>query len=67
MSAEDKSIILAQVENQLGGKRQALMALGVPKSSYYRWRRGRPDSGNRRRPWNRITPEEEDKVLVVAR
>jgi len=67
MSARDKSIVLAQVEKQLGGKRQALMALGVPKSTYYRWRRGRPDSGNRRRPWNRITPEEEDKVLVVAR
>jgi len=27
MSAGDKSIILAQVENQYGGKRQALMAL----------------------------------------
>jgi len=67
MSAGEKAIILAQVENQSGGKRQALKALGIPKSSYYRWRRGRPDSGNRRRPWNRITPEEEDRVLVVAR
>ena len=67
MSAGDKDIILAQVEKQPGGKRQALMALGIPKSSYYRWRRGQPDSGNRRRPWNRITPEEEDKVLAVAR
>jgi transposase InsO family protein len=67
MSAGDKSIILAQVEKQLRAKRQALMALGVSKSSYYRWRRGRPDAGNRRRPWNRITPEEEDEVLVVAR
>ena len=67
MSAGDKAMILAQVEEQSGGKRQALMTLGIPKSSYYRWRRGRIDSGNRRRPWNRITPEEEDKVLVVAR
>jgi len=67
MSAGDKAIILAQVENQSGGKRQALMALGIPKSSYYRWRQGQPDSGNRKRPWNRITPEEEDKVLAVAR
>jgi putative transposase len=66
MSAGDKSIILAQVEKQLGGKRQALIALGVPKSSYYRWRRGQY-AENQRRPWNRITPEEEDKVLVVAR
>ena len=67
MSAGDKAMILAQVEEQSGGKRQALMTLGIPKSSYYRWRRGRIDSGNHRRPWNRITPEEEDKVLVVAR
>jgi len=67
MTAGEKAIILAQVEKQPRGKRQALMTLGIPKSSYYRWRRGQPDSGNRRRPWNRITPEEEDKVLAVAR
>jgi len=67
MSAGEKDIILAQVEKQSRGKRQALMALGIPKSSYYRWRRGQPDSGKRRRPWNRITPAEEDKVLAVAR
>ena len=66
MSAGDKAMILAQVENQSRGKRQALMALGIPKSSYYRWRQGQ-SSGNRKRPWNRITPEEEDKILAVAR
>jgi transposase InsO family protein len=67
MSAGDKAIILAQVENQPRGKRQALMALGIPKSSYYRWCQGQPDSGKRRRPWNRITPAEENKILTVAR
>jgi len=67
MSAGEKDIILVQVEKQSGGKRQALMALGIPKSSYYRWRRGQPDSGKRRRPWNRITPDEEDRILVIAR
>ena len=67
MSAGAKAIIMAQVESQSRGKRQALMALGIPKSSYYRWRQGQPDSGNRKRPWNRITPEEEAKVLAVAR
>jgi len=67
MSAGDKAVILAQVENQPRGKRQALMALGIPKSSYYRWRQGQPDSKNRKRPWNRITHGEEDKVLAVAR
>ena len=66
MSAGDKVIILAQVETQSGGKRQALAELGIPKSSYYRWRRGQ-SSGNRKRPWNRITPAEEDKILAKAR
>ena len=67
MSAGERAMILIQVENQSRGKRQALMTLGIPKSSYYRWRQGQPDSGNRRRPWNRITPEEEERILVVAR
>jgi transposase InsO family protein len=67
MSAGDKAIILARVENQSRGKRQVLMALGIPKSSYYRWRQGQADPGNRKGPWNRITPEEENKILAVAR
>ena len=67
MSPVEKATILAQVEQQSRGKRQKLMVLGVPKSSYYRWRHGQSDSGNRRRPWNRITPCEEDKILAVAR
>jgi putative transposase len=67
MSAVEKAIILARVENQSRCKRQALAALGIPKSSYYRWRQWQPDSRNRKRPWNRITPEEEDKILAVAR
>jgi transposase InsO family protein len=67
MSAGDKAIILAQVENQFRGKRQALMALGIPKSSYYRWRQGQSNSKNRKRPWNRITPEEEERILAVGR
>ena len=67
MSAGDKATILSQVKNKSRGKRQALMELGVPKSSYYRWRQGQSGPGTRRRPWNRITPEEEEKVLVIAR
>jgi len=70
MSVGDKDIILAQVGKQSRGKRQALMALGIPKSSYYRWRRCdglESHLGDRGRPWNRITPEEESKILTVAR
>jgi transposase InsO family protein len=67
MSAMDEAIILAQVEGQSGGKRQALMALGIPKSSYYRWRHRQPVLRSRKVPWNRITPEEEGRILVLAR
>jgi putative transposase len=67
MSVGEKTAVLYLMEALSGRKRQALMALGIPKSSYYRWRQGQPDSENRKRPWNRITPEEEDKVLAAAR
>jgi len=67
MSPVEKAALLAQVESQSRGKRQALADLGISKSSYYRWRQGRADSGTRERPWNRITPAEEDKILAVAR
>jgi transposase InsO family protein len=67
MSLVEKATILAQVESQSMGKRQALAELGVPRSTYYRWRRRQPDPGNKRRPWNRVTPNEERRILAVAR
>jgi len=67
MSPAEKATILAQVESQSGRKRQALAALGIPRSSYYRWRRSQPDAGKRKRPWNQITPNEERRILAVAR
>ncbi len=67
MSVGDKAISLAQMKIQPGSKRRALMTLGIPKSNYYRWRQGQPDSGNRKRSWNRITPYEEDRIVAVAR
>jgi len=66
MSTMEKAIILAQVESQFGSKRQALTVLGIPKSNYYRWRQGQTNSGSRKRPWNRITPDEGDKILAAA-
>jgi putative transposase len=67
MSTVDKVAIMARVETLTGRKRQALSELVIPRSTYYRWRQGQPDSGNRKRPWNRIIPEEEGNVLAVAR
>ena len=57
MSAGDKAKIMAQVE-QSRSKRQALLTIGIPRSTYYRWRQGQPNT-RRGRPWNRIIPNEE--------
>jgi len=54
-------------------KRQALAELGIPKSTYYRWRQWQQGnglechSGDTRRAWNHITPDEEGKILTAAR
>jgi putative transposase len=66
MSPAEKAEIMNHVESQSGRKRKVLMELGVPRSTYYRWRKG-SDKGERRTPWNRITPNEERRVLAVAR
>ena len=66
MSSTDKTAILAQVENRCRGKRQTLLTMGIPRSTYYRWRQGQPRA-RRGRPWNRITPNEERRILAVAR
>ena len=67
MSRAEKVSVLAQVEPMAGGKRQVLVGLGIPKSTYYRWRRGLSFSRKKKRPWNRITPNEERCILAVAR
>jgi transposase InsO family protein len=66
MSITERADILRMVEPMSGRKRQALTVLGIPKSNYYRWRQGQTDSGNRKSPWNRITPDEGDKILAAA-
>jgi len=73
MSAGEKAAVLARVEALAGHKRQALAELGVPRSTYYRWRQGQrhrvleTHKTERRTPWNRLTPEEDGKILAAAR
>ncbi len=73
MSNVEKAAILAVVEPIARRKRQALSELGIAKSTYYRWRQGQRcdglefHSGDRGRPWNRITPKEEGRMLAAAR
>jgi transposase InsO family protein len=66
MSLAEKTDIVERVEDQTGRKSQTLRELGVARSSYYRWRRPK-ESKPRARPWNRITPNEEHRILAVAR
>jgi len=69
----EKTAVLYQMEALSGCKRQALVEIGIPRSTYYRWRQEQQDdgleprSGNRGRSWNRIIPEEEEKILTTAR
>jgi len=71
MSTVEKAAIMAMVETLARRKRQALAELGIARSTYYRWRLGQchsleSHSGYRGRPWNRITPEEEGRILALA-
>ena len=66
MSLAERADILDRMDTLARGKRQALAALGIPRSTYYCWRRG-PTKPGRRRPWNRVTPNEERRILAVAR
>ena len=67
MSPSEKVDILAQVEKQSRRKRKVLAELGISRSTYYRWRQGENESQRRVRPWNRVTPNEERRILAVAR
>jgi putative transposase len=67
MSPSEKGDILAKVENQCRRKRKVLVELGISRSTYYRWRQKRNESKGRVRPWNRVTPNEERRILAVAR
>ena len=73
MSAVEKGKILALVSDSGLPRRRALVQLGLPKSTYYRWLRrqteGRlqDDKGGSSLPWNKLRPEEESKILIQAR
>ncbi len=71
MSADEKAQVLEKVEASPSSRRKAMAELGVPKSTYYRWRarlsqRSLEDQSSGIRAWNRLTPEEESVVLEVA-
>ncbi len=69
MSHEERQEALAEVDGVHWGKRRKLLELGIPKSTYYRWRQQSHGAGEhvQRRIWNKLTPEDEATVLSTAR
>ena len=71
MSVAEKTEVLERVEASPGSRRRVMAELGVPKSTYYRWRakqlQGRlKDRSSGIRTWNALTPGEASVVLQVA-
>ena len=70
MSAKEKSEIIALVTGSELPCRRALAQLGLPRSTYYRWLKRQTEGrledrkGGSSIPWNKISPEEEARVLA---
>jgi len=57
MSTVEKATIITMVETLDRRKRQALMALGIPKSSYYRWLSVAPGATRFGKPEKAVEPD----------
>jgi len=73
VSVKEKSEIIALVTGSELPCSRALAQLGLPRSTYYRWLKRQAEGrlqdrkGGSSLPWNKISPEEETKVLAEAR
>ena len=73
MSAKERAEILSLVANSGLPRVRALLRLGLPRSTYYRWLKRQAEGrledrrGGSSVPWNRVSPEEEANVLAEAR
>jgi len=73
VSAREKEEILSLVADSGLPRVRVLAKLGLPRSTYYRWLKRQSEGrledkrGGSRVPWNKISPEEEAKVLAEAR
>jgi len=75
MTAEQKRMVLEEVDRRVVPKRLALRHIGIAPSTYYRWRRAYEREGLKgvedccsgpRRVWNRVTDEQRDIVIEQA-
>jgi putative transposase len=73
VSATDKAEIISMVIKSGLPCSRALAQLRLPRSTYYRWLkrlsedRLQDKKGGSRVPWNKVRPEEEAQILIMAR
>jgi len=76
MNEHQREELIKDVEMTPGRRSRLLKELQISRTTYYRWRRCYDESGldgiSRRKPvakriWNRLTPEEESRILEVAK
>ena len=76
MDEYQREDLIKKVEENRGRRSQILKELKVARSTYYQWRKMLDENGmdglSKRKPvakriWNKLTPEEENKVLAVAK
>lgn len=75
MTADQKRMVIEKVEGHFLPRAVALEQMGIPSSTYYRWRNvyrrdgvaGLRDNASRpQRIWNRVTNEERDCIIEQA-
>ena len=75
MTAEQKRMVIEKVEGHFLPRSVALEHMGIPSSTYYRWRKAyrrdglaglRDNACRPQRVWNRITDDERDDIIEQA-
>lgn len=75
MSKYEKMDAISLVESSGLSVSSALVSIGLPRTTFYRWRKNFRNQGisglkdnkpKPRKPWNKLLPEQEDKILETA-
>jgi putative transposase len=75
MNGQMKGDLIEKVESQRGRRLKILRELKIARSTYYTWRKAYQEAGieglkkvrSQRRVWNRLSADEVQKVLEIAR
>ena len=76
MDEYQREDLIRKIESQEGHRNEVLSDLGIPRSTYYKWRSSYDEGGltglakskpKARRVWNRLTDAERNRILEIAR